>query len=197
MISFNWVDIVIFIVIARYLYIAKKCELIPEFFKLMGILFATFLGIHYYIGLGKFLKEFALISETFSDFIAFLIISILVIVIFILVREGWVIILKMKMHSLFDRFLGLGLLLIRCYLICGMILFSLMLIREKRVLKSAETSLSSIFFRNTSVNVYKVFYGNIVEKFFPDESINKKAVRKDQMTIRKERRNNREKRLRD
>jgi len=56
LVNFNWVDILIAIVIIRMIYTGSKSNILVEFLALLGIVIANFVTVHYYVYFADFLK---------------------------------------------------------------------------------------------------------------------------------------------
>lgn len=173
----SWVDIIMPLVILRCALTGKKSGLIVESFKLAGIWFATFITLHYYKGLSDWLHQNLSLHESIKDAYAFGLLAICVHLLFSLIREGWLIILKIEMPPVVDQWGGLTLSLIRGYLICGLILLALTEVKDKNIQTSAKHSLSVFVFKDTSTGVYRNFYFGVIHQFFPKEPLNENVFK--------------------
>ena len=61
---------------------------------------------------------------------------------------------------------------VRGYFICSMIFLALILSGKDFFVSGARKSASRILFSGAAVELYKVSYSILVEKYFPDERIN-------------------------
>src|SRR3990167_1771635 len=80
--SFNFVDVILGLIIIRCVYSGATAGLVIEFFKLLGMLFATFIALHYFTAFAEFLNRLVSIPLNFSEMIAFLGLWFLVVLIF-------------------------------------------------------------------------------------------------------------------
>ena len=173
----SWVDIVMPLVILRCALTGKKSGLVVESFKLIGILFATFVTLHYYKALGDLLHQNLSLNDSIKDAYAFGLLAVSAHLLFSLIREGWLIILKIEMPPIIDQWGGLIFSLIRGYLICGLILLALVLVKDNSIQADAKHSLSALVFKDTSSRIYQNFYSGFIDKFFPKEPINEEVFK--------------------
>lgn len=173
---FNWLDVVLIIVIIRIVFIGVVQGLVVEFFKILGIFFATFLGLHYFIRGGKFLHQALAMPSGVAEMISFLIVVSLVVLTFKFIREGWLLILKMEAKPGFSQWGGGALGAVRGLLICSLVLFFIYLTGNQVLVKYADHSMVGSYLRDLSPKVYKATFDGFLVKFFPDEENNKKEV---------------------
>lgn len=168
---FNFVDIFMGYTLARGYFVGKKSNLFIELFKLMGLLFATFIGAHYYVSLGITIKNYFDLKFSIQYLIAFNFLVFLVILIFYLIREGWIMILGINpKHPVVIKG-GIVVSLIKSYFICGLIFLSFVTSGNEFLSKSAKESFSSQFVKETSISVYRgIFTG--INYFLSEEKIN-------------------------
>ena len=73
--QFNYIDIIILILLFRICYISVKTGIAIEFFKLLGVLSAIYIASHYYTSLSDIIRRHympKIIPLEFADFIIFL-----------------------------------------------------------------------------------------------------------------------------
>src|SRR3990167_7043012 len=110
--SLNTIDIFMAIVIATAIFIGRKEGLIAGLFKLFGILCVIFVTLHYYVHLADFLCA-KIFGDKFSmEFFAFTLLAILTALLFIVICNGWVLILTLKPPAVIDRLSGMLLALV-------------------------------------------------------------------------------------
>ena len=163
-------------IIARAIYIGLKSELITELFKLIGIYFATIISLHYYSQLADFVKKILFVSDANNAVLSYALIASLVVLIFTLIREGWLVILKIEVHEAVNKWGGLVISLIKGYLICGLVFLAIFISGREVLTRMAGESMSAGIFKNASFGIYQACYNGLVVKFFPDESINAQLV---------------------
>ncbi len=173
----SWVDIIMPLVILRCALTGKKSGLIVESFKLAGIFFATFITLHYYNALGSLLHQNLSLHEPIKDAYAFGLLAVGVHLLFSLIREGWLTILDIDVPPFINQWGGLILSALRAYLVCGLILLGLVVVKDKSIQASAKHSLSAFVFKDTSTGIYRSFYSGWVGKFFPKEPLNEEVFK--------------------
>lgn len=151
----------------------------PEFINFTGVLFATFFSIHYYLIVSARVKEHVdvKLSEPLFHFVIFFVIALVVMGIFVVVRKGWLIVLKIETMSFVNKYGGILIAGLKGYLICSLVFLSMIISGNDIARYSARKSLSSLIMANTSVNIYGVCYSKIVKRFFPNERMNKKVFK--------------------
>ena len=143
----NEVDILNIIVVSRVLYIGYKTGLFNEIIKGLGVFVATVLSVHYCSRLGEILGAQLIISENRRDVYAFIFIAVISILLSFIIREGWMMILKIDTHSRLINWGGLIFSMVRAYLLCGLIVLGLMISGSELIVQRVYTSISRIFFQ--------------------------------------------------
>lgn len=174
---FSWVDLIMPLVVLRCVLTGRKSGLIVEAFKLAGILFATFITLHYYSSFSIFLDKNLSLHESIRDVYAFGLLAVCTHLLFSLIREGWLIILKIDLPILVDQWGGLILSAVRSYLICGLIFLALLTVKDDRIQFSTKNSLSAFFLQKISLKIYHKCYFGFVHNFFPNEPVNEEAFK--------------------
>ena len=170
--NINWIDILMGCILARVIYISIKNGFITEFFKLLGILLATFLSLHFYVRLGDFFHAKLWMSRDFGNMVAYLILWILTVVVMKFVHDGWTLIFKTQAVPSIDKWGGFILGITRGLLICGLVYTLLFLTRNPYFGKKAKDSFLGFYLVDLSPNVYSGFFDGFIGKFFPDERKN-------------------------
>ena len=174
--SINEVDILNIIVISRVFHIGCKAGMFNEIIKGLGVLVATILSVHYCSRLGEIFGVQLIISENQRDISAFIFIVVISILLSFIIREGWMMILKIDTHSRFVNWGGLIFSMVRAYLLCGLIVLGLMISGSELIVGRVYASISRIFFQKTSIGVYQNFYNKVIVSFFPKEPLNQKII---------------------
>jgi uncharacterized membrane protein required for colicin V production len=170
----NLVDLLMVCIVARGVYIGKKNGFVTEFFKLLGIFFATIITLHYYVRFGNFLSKL-LVPVAIQEILAYGILAVFITLLFSFIREGWLTILKVQIHDLVDYWGGLFISLIRVYLLCGLTILALIISGQQQLALNAKLSLSGQYLITSLPNIYKTSYTGFINKFFPQEPINNKV----------------------
>ena len=174
---FNWVDLLILVVFVRILYIGRKQGFVIESLKLISVVIATYIGLHYYNILGHFFHERLFFPEIFKDIFAFVLLIVLTTLLLMLIRTGFLFLFKIEPHPILNQVGSLVLAALRAYVIYGLLASSFILFNYDYLKKSMEKSMTYILLENPSVGIYKFLHEGLVNKFSPQE-INKDALRK-------------------
>ncbi len=175
--SFNWLDLLMVIVMIGAVLRGTVQGFVGELFKLLGMICATIFALHFYVRAAEAFQRSFLLSAKFGEVLSFVLISILVILIFKLIREGWLLILKVDTKSSFSQWLGGFVAIFNALLICSLLFFFISLFKNEALNVFAEKSATGVYLRDLSPRIYKAAYHGALYKFFPDEVINEKALR--------------------
>ena len=170
--TINWVDVLIFVISIRIIYIGIKNGFVIEFFKWVGVLFSIFITFHYYSELARLLKSRLPISEAIAQSLCFGLLWLLVFLIFKLIREGMMLMLKMEAHPLLDKWGGLLVSFLRSILIGSLALVFLQVLGVEYITKNVKKSFVNSYLFDISPKVYEAWYDGFVDKFFPSEKLN-------------------------
>lgn len=173
---FPWVDIVMILTIGAGIYFGRKSQLLSELFRLVGMILATFISLHYYVSLAKVLNDYHIVPPAFTNIFAFCFLIFVILAIFAMLCEGWLMIFDIELDPLVNQWGGLVFSLIRTYFICGLMFVGLLVIGYGPITEHAKQSASRFLFQNTSVGLYKGFYYGFVQALFPKEHINQEVV---------------------
>ncbi len=173
----NLVDFLVLFVFFRGFYVGLKSGVVAELFRLVSVLCSTFLIVHYYLPLAQFLLEKLFISEKICEFIAFTMTTGVVFLLFLLIREGWLIIFKVNVQSPPVRWGGAVLSLATSYFVGGLLFLALVLLNNNFWNQDLGSSFSRGVLNKTSVQVYQVGYTAFVKPFFPKEPMNPKVLK--------------------
>ena len=176
-ISLNAIDIFMAVVIAAVIYISRKDGIIAGLFKLFGLWFVIFITFHYYAQFADFLRSKIFNKDTPVELLAFSLLAIPTAAIFIIICQGWVLILRLKAFAVIDRWGGLMLALVRSYFLCGLIFVAVILFRHDYTASRVRHSASWTMFRNAAIGVYEKTYVKLIQKFFPGEAINEEVFK--------------------
>ncbi len=170
--NINWVDLLIFFISMRIIYIGTKNGFVIEFFKWLGILFTIFITFHYYSELAKLLQSRLPISESIAQSLCFGLLWALLSLIFKLIREGLMLMLKMEAHPLLDKWGGLLVSILRSILIGSLVLVFLRVLGVEYITKNVKKSFVNSYLFDISPKVYEAGYDGFINKFFPSEKLN-------------------------
>lgn len=175
--SLNWLDVLTIFVIIAILYRGAVQGFVVELFKICGAFLATVIALHYYGRAAEALYQTSALPIKWGETISFILIVILVILVFKLVREGWLLILKVEAKGAFSQWGGGFVAFFRSFLMCGLLFFMIALPDIKTINAFSKSSLTGHYFRDLSPTVYKASFDGVIQKFFPDEVFNEKALK--------------------
>lgn len=175
--NFNLVDILMLGVVVRSFYVGAKTGFMAELFRLIGIVCATFIILHYYLPFAEFLTKKLFIPEKAQESLSFTILMIAAILFSFLIREGWLIIFKVEVKSALNKGAGALCSLLTSYLACGLFLLALILWNNSYINQHIQNSLSQPVLQKASVRVYEAAYTAVIRPFFPEEPVNTKVLR--------------------
>ena len=173
----NWVDILMGCIILRCIYMGARKGLVAEFFQLIGAFFATFIILHYYIKFANFLHYALSTPADFNELVGFILLWLIVFVIFKIVCEGWMFILKGEPHTLINKWGGVLLAIPRAALVCSLTFVLLFIANNKLLVKMSRSSLTGYYLIPLSAYVYETAYEKMVVKVFPAEEKNEKVLK--------------------
>lgn len=171
----KWFDFFIIILLLRTCYIAVKCGIIIEIFKTLGLILAIFLSLHFYTAVSESLNarfSMSAIPLEFLDFLVFVILAICGYFAFLILRMTFSRLVKTEAVSLFNKWGGLTLGILRGILLIGFVTYALV-ISSVIYLK---TSVNNSYFGKTTLgiapSVYRGLWEVIVSKFSAKDSYN-------------------------
>lgn len=171
----NFLDIIILIILFRILYIAIKTGLAIELFKLLGVIFSTYVSLHYYTSISdliqrRFLPKVAVLE--FVDFIIFLVLAALAYLGFVALRSIFYRFMSLEATPKLNKFGGLILGLIRGFFVIGLLVFTLTICSVKYFSQAVERSYLGSRAVVISPRVYGLLWSGVVSKFSGKEKFN-------------------------
>ncbi|MFC1703959.1 CvpA family protein [Candidatus Omnitrophota bacterium] len=168
----NWVDLVIFFVILRIVYISHKRGLAIELFKLAGLLFAIFLSFHYYPKVADMVHPVSMAVANFFDSVSLVVLFIFILVLFKFIRDA--VFLMVKIHPVegIDRWGGFFIGIFRSIVICSVILVVMQISVFTYLQDSAKEAFSNKYLGRIAPMVYAKIFDVAVSKYSPEEKIN-------------------------
>jgi len=176
--QFNWVDILIIILTIRMCYIGLKRGLGVEVFKFINLCFCSFVAFHFFYSLGEFINNKIPVLPLESTLIfTYLVLILIITVIFIIIRDGFLMVIRTEGDSPASKYLGLILGFIRGLLISGFVIFALLISHIRYLELSCRASFLGPRVVVMTTRTYEfVFYG-IVSKIFPDQNFNQEVTK--------------------
>lgn len=175
----NFLDIIIIIAIIRVCYIAAQMGIVVEFFKILSVLFSTYVSLHYYIRISDMIQRIffpKVMPLEFMDFLVFIILAILGYLGPVVLRSILYRMIKLEAIPLINKFGGLFLGILRAYLVVGLLTFTLAISSVSYLNSSVKHSYLGSRAFSISPGVYDWLWSNIVSKFSPKEKFNPTVV---------------------
>jgi len=171
----NWVDILVVIILIRIGYVSRKTGFVKEFFKLLGTIFALYLGLHYYTKLSDFVGKKINIPAMpleFFDFIFFVILVLIGYLIWVLLRESFTHFIKMEAVPTLSKWGGLILGLSRSILLSSLVIFMLAISSVNYFKESTINSYSGKKLFKVATQTYSIIWNGLMSKFMTQEKFN-------------------------
>jgi len=173
--KFNFLDFIILIVLFRICYIAAKTGLSVEIFKFFGVIFSTYLGLHYYTTLSDLIQRRFLPQDMpleFMDFITFLLLIILGYLCFVVLRSIFFRFIQLNAIPKINQIVGLILGIGRGFLVIGLLTFTLGISSVTYLSSSVKHSYLGSRAFVISPQTYNWLWSNIFSKFSAKEKFN-------------------------
>ncbi|MCM8800580.1 MAG: CvpA family protein [Candidatus Omnitrophica bacterium] len=171
----NWVDILVAILLIRSIYLGFKNGLFIELFKILGLLSALYISMHYYTLFSDYLgKHFNLekIPLRFLDFLVFFILAIGVYALFVGFRYCLDRFIEAEVVPLLNRWGALILSSIKGLLLVSLVAFILLISSVDYLKDSVNNSYSGKHLIKVATSTYSFLWNNIFSKFMPNEKFN-------------------------
>ena len=173
--QFNWLDIVLLILLFRICYVSLIDGIISEFFKILGVITAIYVASHYYTSLSDVIvKQFNVkgLPLQLTDFIVFLFLAAISYSLFALLRQALGRVIKMEAISRLNRWGGLLLGVFRAIVLTGLITFILYISTISYLKISVDKSYLGKRFLNVAPATYTWIWENLMSKFMVSEKFN-------------------------
>ena len=168
----NWVDVLAGLILARTIYIGVQKGIVIETFKLISVFFAVIIALHYYAVLTETLH----LPPDFGYLLIYAVLCLTVGLIFRLIREGLLVLIKMEATSQFDKIGGFIVAIARGFLICSLVILFIRVPETKYIKEKVQQSFFGSYFDRLAPQVYESCYNGFIVKFFPSEKLNKKIL---------------------
>ncbi|MDD5465215.1 MAG: CvpA family protein [Candidatus Omnitrophica bacterium] len=172
---FNFLDIIIIIISVRICYVAFQMGLAVEFFKLLGVVLATYISLHYYTGLSEAIQRWPILKETpleFMDLLVFIILAAGGYLVLVVLRNSFYRYMKLEASPKISQFGGVILAAARLFFTIGLLIYILMLSSVKYLNESVKYSYLGSRSVLISADTYGWLWGNIISKFSSKEKFN-------------------------
>ncbi len=171
--NINWVDVGLLILLVRVVFISVKTGFVTEVFKLLGVLLALFVSLHYYAILAAVLAKKTTLAEQSWQFWIFVSSWAVVTVGFKFFRDAVLLLFKVQTtHEGFDKY-GAGVLgALRAILLGSLMIFALLLIRQEYIQQQAMSAWGNKVVGRAAPNTYSFLYHHFIGKLFEQEKFN-------------------------
>lgn len=171
--SINWVDVALAALFIRVVFISVKTGFITETFKLLGVLAGLYLALHYYEYLATLVAQKTTLPIESWEFIFFVAIWGLAVLIFKFMRDGVLLLFKVETtHQGFDKY-GAGVLgVLRAILLCSMTVFTLLLMEHPVVHRQVVSAYGYKATAKVAPNTYSFMFNNLIGKLFEGQKFN-------------------------
>jgi uncharacterized membrane protein required for colicin V production len=174
--SINWVDVAMLVLLIRIVFIGVRTGFVTELFKLLGVFFAVFIGLHYYAPLAGFLAKKTGLSLELLECAFFILLVSLVVIAVKYMREGFLMIFKFETTHAGVNQWGSGVFsIIRALFLASLIMFGTLLTHVEWLQKETVTSISSKLALKVAPNTYSFIFNNFIGKIFSREKMNEEV----------------------
>jgi uncharacterized membrane protein required for colicin V production len=175
LLNFNWIDALILAFVIRGVFVGALRGVGVEFFKFIGMIVATILTLHFYTRLGILLSATISLPKGTNELLAFFLIWSLAVLVFKIVREGWMLLYKSEEISTASRLTGGVLAIFRTLLFSGLVFILLFLSGNRFLVKSARKAYVSCILVELSPRFYDVTFEGMISRLFPSEKKNQQV----------------------
>lgn len=177
----NWLDIFVVIILFRIGYIALKSNFPLEFFKLLGIITAIYLSLHYYASFSDYLAQRITTAKEkvpleFLDFFVFVVLAIIGYLVGVILRGFICRFIKMEAADRLNKWGGLVLGIVRAYLSASLIIFMLVISSIGYFKNSVDKSYSGRNLFKAAPATYTWLWNNLFSRFMTKEKFNSVVI---------------------
>ncbi len=177
--QFNFLDFIIIILLFRICYIAAKMGLSVEIFKLSGVIFSTYIALHYYTIISDLIQRKFLpkaMPLEFMDFIVFLLLITVGYLCSIGLRSLLYRFIQLNALPRINQLIGLFLGIVRGFLIIGLLAYALAISSVNYFSNSVKRSYFGIRAVKIAPGTYDWIWNNIFSKFSGQEKLNSTVI---------------------
>ncbi|MBA2123498.1 hypothetical protein B9J78_00905 [bacterium Unc6] len=156
--TFNWVDVLVIILLIRAGFVGWTKGLTLEFFKFIGIVVTMFVSLRFYDNLSSWTQTRFLIPETYGDFIWFIILAATCILTIKLASIFLEKVVQLKFSASIEKPGGLSLGILRGILGTSLIIFAITLIHLEYLRTSVERSFLGYWLSRIPVELHSWFF---------------------------------------
>lgn len=179
--QFNWVDILIILIFLRICLVALRTGFPAEACKLLGVIVALYLSLHYFAHLSDwFMKRIPQGEEriplAFLDFVSFLALASVGYVLVFLIRVLFDRYIKMEAAAAFNKWGGFALGTFRAALLVSLVSFGFFVSTISYLSKSVRGSFFGAQSVSFAASTYSWIWDSVTSKFMAGEKFNAAVV---------------------
>lgn len=167
--KFNWVDILIAVIMIRALYIGFKRGFINEALHLLAVILSIFVVFHYTPVCVQFLENSIFFKPQFARGATFVFLWALVALIAKFARGALLLLFKIEAKTFIDKVGGIAVSVVRGLLVCSLTIWLLAAAGNEYVTRTINGSYTSSSVINLAPDVYRGIFNIVVAKYFPNE----------------------------
>lgn len=171
----NWLDIFVVIILIRICYTAVKTGFPVELFKILGLILAAYLSLHYYSRLSLFVSTLLgskNISPLFLSLLSFIFLAGTGLLVFSFLRRIFFKFVKMEAVSALNKWGGFVLGIARGFLFASLLIFIFVMSRADYLKKTVTTSYCAKGVFKIAPAAYVWIFEELVSKFTAAEKFN-------------------------
>ena len=169
----NWVDLGLAVLSVRVIFISVRSGFISEVFKLLAVICALFVSLHYYAFYAALLSKKTTLPLQSLQFLVFVGLWGVMVLSFKFVRDGFLILFKAEtIHEGFDKYAAGFLGAARAIFLSSLTIFALLLMRHEYIHRQAFSSFGYQVAAKAAPNTYKFLFDNLIGRLFDREKYN-------------------------
>jgi len=175
----NWIDLFVIIILIKICYVAIKTGFPVELFKILGLILATYLSLHYYFRLSSFVSILLgskNIPSVFLSLLSFIFLAGAGFLFFSFLRRIFFKLVKMEAVSSLNKWGGLVLGITRGFLFAGLVIFIFVISGIGYLKKSVAASYSGKAIFKIAPATYGWAFNGIVSKLITGEKLNESIL---------------------
>jgi uncharacterized membrane protein required for colicin V production len=173
--QFNWIDVLIILVIGRIIYIGIKLGFPSEIFKLFGSIVALYLAFHYYTIVSDYFDErfdLRVMPLEFLDFLLFTVLSAMGYAIFVGLRAVFTRGIKVEAVPRLHKWGGFVLSVARSALLASLFMYMFVISSISYLKNSVTHSYTGSRILELAPSTYRWLWDNLMSKFMTKEKFN-------------------------
>jgi hypothetical protein len=176
--SINWVDVGLALLFVRMIFAAVQNGFLSELFKLLGVVVAVFVSLHYYSYIAAWLAQKTSFTWDYWDLTVFALLWLGVTLFFRLLSGGILFLFKAEAnHPDFNKYAAGIVAVGRGILVCSMCIFLILLTRQAPLVRMTVHAYSYKIAGRAAVGTYSFLYTRLVQKLVQGEHYNTAAAR--------------------